>query len=148
MTKWIWFDVDGTWVDLYGVENWLDYLINENTLPYAIAKPLINLSAFARILHKLQKNGYKIGIVTWLSKNASVEYEKAVADTKKAYFKKHLPSVKFDAIDILPYGTPKEENRTGILFDDEKPNRDNWNGEAFDEKNLLENLKALCFAEG
>ena len=51
------FDMDGTIADLYGVENWLDYLIAENTRPYAIAKPLVNLSALARKLNALQRMG-------------------------------------------------------------------------------------------
>ena len=42
MTKTINFDMDGTFVDLYGVKNWLDYLINEDITPYKTAKPLVN----------------------------------------------------------------------------------------------------------
>ena len=37
------FDMDGTIADLYGVENWLEYLIAENTFPYANARPLLHL---------------------------------------------------------------------------------------------------------
>ena len=29
------FDMDGTIADLYGVENWLEYLINGDAFPYA-----------------------------------------------------------------------------------------------------------------
>ena len=39
MTTTIFFDMDGTIADLYGVENWLDYLIASDVLPYEIAKP-------------------------------------------------------------------------------------------------------------
>ena len=28
----VYFDMDGTIANFYGVENWLEYLINENTL--------------------------------------------------------------------------------------------------------------------
>lgn len=66
----IFFDMDGTIADLYGVENWLDYLINADALPYEIAKPLIRLSALAKILNRLQKQGYKIGVISWLAKTA------------------------------------------------------------------------------
>lgn len=34
------FDMDGTIADLYGVENWFEYLTAENVKPYKIAKPL------------------------------------------------------------------------------------------------------------
>ena len=139
----IWFDMDGTIADLYGVENWLPQLINENTKPYAVASPLINMNSLARVLNRLQRKGYKIGIVSWTSKNASADYEKAIAKAKKQWLSKHLNSVKWDNVDVISYGTPKNINRTGILFDDEKPNRTNWNGTAYDEKNILEILKNL-----
>ena len=74
MIKTINFDMDGTFVNLYGVENWLDYLINEDTTPYEIAKPLFNMSLFARLINKLQREGWEIGIITWLSKNATNDY--------------------------------------------------------------------------
>ena len=64
----IWFDMDGTIADLYGVENWLDYLIAEDVKPYAEAKPLVNLSRLARYLNRLQKAGYNLGVISWLSK--------------------------------------------------------------------------------
>ena len=41
MKKEIWFDMDGTIADLYGVENWLEMLIAEDPTPYAVAKPLL-----------------------------------------------------------------------------------------------------------
>ena len=47
------FDMDGTIADLYGVENWLDYLIAEDAFPYETAEPLLRLSALARRLHNL-----------------------------------------------------------------------------------------------
>ena len=56
MTKAIYFDMDGTIADLYGVEGWLNDLESENERPYATAKPLIRMSALARVLNRLQKN--------------------------------------------------------------------------------------------
>ena len=78
MTTTIFFDMDGTIADLYGVENWLDYLINADAFPYEIAKPLIRLSALARVLNRLQKQGYKIGIISWLAKNSDIAYDERV----------------------------------------------------------------------
>ena len=51
----IWLDMDGNFVDLYGVENWLEDLTNHNPRPYIMAKPLVCLSVLARTLNKLQK---------------------------------------------------------------------------------------------
>ena len=146
MTTTIFFDMDGTIADLYGVNNWLDYLLASDTLPYKIAKPLVKLNSLARILNRLQRNGYKIGIISWLSKSGSDEYNSAVAEVKKNWLRKHLASVKFDEIHIVNYGTPKQvfaKTANDILFDDEKPNRDNWTGKAFDVDEIIEILKGI-----
>ena len=140
------FDMDGTIADLYGVENWLDYLINENTFPYANAKPLVRLNLLARRLNTLQRNGYNIAVISWLSKSGTEEYNRAVTEVKMAWLKKHLPSVSWDRITIVPYGTPKENfcfNPLDILFDDEERNRVNWTGKAYDVQNILEILAEM-----
>ena len=146
MTKAIYFDMDGTIANLYGVENWLENLRAENPMPYEKASPLLKLNQLAKILNNLQKKGWSIGIVSWLSKNSSENYDLEVTKAKNKWLKSHLKSVKFDEIKIVPYGTPKEKIVNfpkGILFDDELKNRENWKGQAFDEKNILEILKAL-----
>ena len=146
MTKAIYFDMDGTIVDLYGVENWLDMIINKDASLYTEATPLLRLSALARLLNKLQKNGYTIGIVSWLAKNSTENYDLAVSNAKINWLKSHLASVDFDEIKIVPYGTPKEKVvnfPNGILFDDEMQKRENWIGTAFDETEILEILKNL-----
>lgn len=140
------FDMDGTIADLYGVENWLDYLIAENTFPYANAKPLIRLNLLARRLNTLQRNGYEIAVISWLSKSGTEEYNRAVTEVKMAWLKKHLPSVNWDRITIVPYGTPKENfcnNPLDVLFDDEERNRTNWTGKAYDVQNILEILAEM-----
>ena len=137
------FDMDGTIADLYGVENWLDYLIAENTYPYANARPLLRLSALARKLNTLQRDGYNLAIISWLSKSGTGEYNKAVTEVKMAWLRKHLPSIKWNEIHIVPYGTPKQNfcnTPFDILFDDEKRNRNNWTGKAYDVQNILEIL--------
>ena len=143
MERKIWFDCDGTFIDLYGVNGWLEDLINCNPRPYLIAKPLVNLSAFARILNNLQKRGHEINIITWTSKNSTTEYHEVVKQAKLKWLKKHLSSVHWNNIYILKYGTPKSSCGNGILFDDEEKNRIDWNGIAYDEKNLLEKLKGI-----
>ena len=143
----IWFDMDGTIADLYGVEGWLDYLIAKDALPYEIAKPLLRLSALARTLNKLKAKGYKVGIISWLAKNSTAEYDELVADAKEKWLRNHLASVIFDEINIVAYGTPKQtfaKSDSDILFDDEKPNRDAWTGVAFDADKIMEVLKGLA----
>ena len=140
------FDMDGTIADLYGVENWLEMLIAEDTTPYAEALPLLRLSTLARKLNALQRSGYDLAIISWLSKSGSDAYNEAVTAVKLNWLKKHLPSVNWDRITIVPYGTPKQnfcENPLDILFDDEAKNRDNWIGRAYDVQNIMEILRTF-----
>ena len=144
--KAIYFDMDGTIANLYGVENWLDMLRSENALPYENAAPLVRMSQLARLLNKLQAKGYIIGIISWLAKDSTETYDLEVKKAKINWLRNHLKSVNFDEIKIVPYGTPKEKTvdyPNGILFDDEEQNRKNWQGQAFDETEILEILKAL-----
>ena len=140
------FDMDGTIANLYGVENWLAMLTAEDTTPYEDALPLLRLSALARRLNNLQRNGYHIAIISWLSKTGSTEYNERVTEAKLNWLAQHMPSVNWDAIHIVPHGTPKQnfcENPLDILFDDEAKNRDNWTGRAFDVQNIMEILRTF-----
>ena len=74
------FDMDGTFVDLYGVDNWLDDLINEKTRPYDEAKPLVNLARLAKAMNKARRNGNKVCIVSWLAKNATDSMMKSLIE--------------------------------------------------------------------
>lgn len=139
----IWFDMDGTIADLYSVENWLNMLIAEDATPYEIARPLVNMSRLARAIHKAQDHGNKVGVISWASKMASEEYTKRIEVAKIEWLHAHLPSVTFDSINVIPYGTPKSTCGTGILFDDEKRNRDEWNGESYTEADIFSVLASL-----
>lgn len=144
--KAIYFDMDGTIANLYAVSGWLEKLRSYNPEPYANAKTMVNMAMLARLLNSLQRKGYKIGIVSWLSKSSTDDYNSAVTEVKKEWLKKHLTSVNFDEVNIVPYGTPKAEVvkiKNSILFDDELQNRNAWQGIAYDEKNILEILKNL-----
>ena len=147
MYKAIYFDMDGTISDTYGVENWLDYLIAGKTKPYREAKPLVDMRQLAKLLNTLQAQGWKIGVISWLSKSGTDEYNERVTQTKEKWLAKHLGSVNFDEIKIAKYGTPKQflaDHPFGILFDDEQPNRDAWVGEAYDVHNILQVLTAIA----
>lgn len=142
----IWFDMDGTIADLYGVENWLPMLRASDPTPYMVASPLVRLATLARMLNKLQKKGYEVGVISWLSKSGTPSYNAAVTAAKYYWLSKHLPSVDFDNIHIVPYGTPKQVfcgSPSDILFDDEERNRENWTGKAYDADQILEVLRSL-----
>lgn len=143
MNKAIYFDMDGTIADLYGVDGWLEDLLHEDVRPYAEARPLVNLQRLARILNRLIRDGYSINVISWTSRGGSAEYNKEVAKVKIQWLETHLKSVKFSKIEILPYGTPKELFGEGILFDDEEHNRESWGEGAYTEKEIFKVLKNL-----
>jgi hypothetical protein len=143
MERKIYLDMDGTWVNLYGVEGWLNDLINYNPRPYAEAKPLVHLATLARTIHELQRAGWAVCIISWLSKNSTVDYDMEVKNAKLAWLANHIPSVEWDEIHIIEYGTPKYTCGNGILFDDEERNRNEWKGIAYSEENLIKNLRDL-----
>lgn len=146
----IFFDLDGTLANLYEVDGWLDYLRAYDPTPYTRAAVMHNMSLLARRLNQLQAAGYELGVISWLSKVSCKEYDKAVTIAKIAWLKKHLHSVHFNHINIVEYGTPKANFMTSendILFDDEKANRENWGGEAFEPQDILEVLTELLKGE-
>ena len=125
------FDMDGTIADLYAVENWLPKLRNEDATPYEQARPLVNMARLARALNRAVRLGAEIAIVSWGSKNGSAEYLERVRQAKVNWLKKHLPSVKWTDIKVVPYGTPKSTLGNGVLFDDEEHNRNEWGEGAY-----------------
>ena len=147
MTKAIYFDMDGTIANLYGVNNWLECLMNEYTKPYREAKSLVNMRELGKELNRLQQLGYTIGIISWLARDASDEYNNRVTTAKRNWLNKHLSAVRFDEIHIVKYGTPKHTLGNGILFDDEVRNRIEWNkvdnNIAFDVDNIIKVLRTI-----
>ena len=144
--KTIYFDMDGTIADLYSYENWLFCLRRHDVLPYVKAAPMLNMRVLARTLNRLQKQGYKLGVISWTSKDSTDNYKELVRQKKIAWLKNHLGSVKFDEIHIVKYGTPKHyvaKDRQGILFDDNLDVRKKWKGEAYPETAIMEILKRL-----
>ena len=140
----IWFDMDGTLADLYAVDGWLEALRNEQTTPYEQAPVMLNFSQLARQLNALRRAGVKIGIISWTAKFGSEPYNLAVEMAKRNWLARHLPSVEWDEIKIVRYGTNKRETcGEGILFDDEEQNRKTWGVNAYEPNQILEILKAL-----
>lgn len=118
----IYFDLDGTVFDLYGKTNWLELLENENPTAYegemlkGLTKEKLNNVATAL----LNKN-VEFGVITWLSKNSSKQFEIASAKVKEKWVKENMEFVtEFNAVS---YGTPKQKAikkrcKKMILLDD------------------------------
>ena len=142
----IWFDMDGTIADLYGVENWLEMLIAHDETPYAIAKPIVNLSVLARLMNKVQRKGFEICIVSALAKDSTAEYDERVRNAKIKWLANHLKSVHFDENRFVPYWYTKNDVNTGadVLFDDEERHLEKWTGTAVHASKMIETLKAIA----
>lgn len=141
----IWFDMDGTIADLYAVEGWLPMLRAYDPKPYLMAKPMHHMATLARMLNKAQAQGHELCIISWCSKESTADYDALVAQAKRAWLAKHLPSVHWDIVKIVPYGQNKWETcKSGILFDDEERNRMAWEaGKAFTPETIFTTLATL-----
>ena len=149
MKKMIVFDMDGTIADLYGVENWLTDLRNENTRPYEQARPLYDMREMKKVLEQLKNNGWEIVVTTWLAKDGSKEYNKRTAYAKKEWLAKY--DFPYDEVHCVKYGTTKANctrNKADfqILIDDNKKVRDGWTlGTTVNAKyDIMKFLKALA----
>lgn len=133
MIKEIVFDMDGTIADLYGVTNWLEMLRAFDATPYEIAKPLVDMTELAELLKQLKGYGIRVSVITWLSKELTPDYGKAVRKAKRAWLKKY--GFPFDSFRGVAYGTPKHEvevkrlgkDEEALIFDDDVRVRRDWN---------------------
>lgn len=144
----IYFDMDGTIADLYGVDEWLNKLRAEEAAPYREAAPMIDLVEAVPLLLELQKRGYKLGIITWLSMDSSKEYKREVTRAKKEWLSRYFGEIIFDETHFVQYGTRKDYvafDKLGLLFDDSEEVRNKWRGVAINpqEENICEVLRKL-----
>ncbi len=129
MAKMLVFDMDGTIVDLYGVPNWLDKLESYDPSPYIEAKPMWDMRKLRMTLLVFSALGWKIRIVSWLSKGSTPEYDAFVRKAKKEWLKRYnFPA---DKVHLVQYGTTKAScvrkwASPGILIDDSRKVRDGW----------------------
>lgn len=147
-SKWIWFDMDGTLSDLYAVPGWKEKVRAFDPAPYREAKPLLHFAAFARQVNALKRKGYHVGVISWSSRVSTPEYHEAVAAAKHAWLRRHLPSVSWDSVLVVPFGTPKwQVCAPGMLFDDDEQNLIAWRehamGEAYGAEDITRILSAM-----
>lgn len=152
MNKTIVLDLDGTIVDFYGVDDWLNDIRNENTRPYDIAEPLYDMEMLNAILDVLRLQGWTIAITTWLAKGSTKAYDDAVRASKIAWLKKY--NFVYDEIHLVKYGTTKANctRKNGgyqILVDDNAKIREGWTlGNTIDaNKNIIDELLKLLESE-
>lgn len=130
MNKTLVFDMDGTIANLYGVENWLTDLRQENPRPYIIAEPMYDMEVLATVLEMLKMNGWRIAVTSWLAKQSTKDYDTKVRLAKREWLERyHFP---VDEIHLVKYGTTKANctRKLGgfqVLVDDNAEVRKGWN---------------------
>lgn len=142
--KWVYFDMDGTVADLYGVAGWLDYLLPEDTTPYVVAEPMHDMVLMCEVCEMLQDYGYHFGVITWTAKGGNANYNKAVEDAKLAWLRDNMPFI--EECKCVEYGTPKHSLGHGVLFDDVASIREEWDaeaGRAYTPEDLMKTLYKL-----
>jgi hypothetical protein len=111
-----------------------------------------NMDILAYALEELQKIGYEIAIITWLSKDSTEAFKEETRKAKLTWLRQM--GMPFDYFHGIQYGTTKadavrpylNEYETAILFDDNAKVRKGWHyGETVnpEEINIVEYLLAL-----
>ena len=120
----VYFDMDGTIADFYGVEGWLESILDRDTRPYDIAAPIEGIERLAGLCAAY---GATVGVISWLARDSSAAYDKAVTDAKRKWIADNFPWA--EDIHIVKYGTPKStvtDATSAVLLDDETPNCHEW----------------------
>lgn len=141
----VYFDMDGTIADLYGVKpkitnysqgkelNVFQRLDANDADVYKEAAPI---PQFITMMHQFKEMGYRIGIITAGSRfppntprdvkdKMNIETEKA----KREWIQQQGLSSIVDTFQFVPYGVSKyevAEDKTGILVDDEDKVLNTW----------------------
>lgn len=104
----VFFDLDGCLFNLYGKENWLEMLRNEQPGAfYGDFLPEIDLNEFYLTISRLQTYGVQFAVITWLPMQASPEYEEICRAEKNDWIFENLPFAQ--EVSIVPYGIPKQD---------------------------------------
>lgn len=152
MNKTLVFDMDGTIANLYGVENWLVMLREENPTPYLVAEPMYDMVELVNLLNALKGQGWTIAVTSWLAMGSTKAYDEKVRNAKRAWLETY--NFPFDEIHLVKYGTTKANctRKNGgyqILVDDNEKVRKGWTlGDTINaNEDIIEKLMELLLTE-
>ena len=125
----VYLDMDGTIFDLYGKDNWLARLENEDETVFGGDDRLTDEQTLIKVF---PKEKYEIIVLSMTPKNASKSYCDKVIEMKNAWLDAYFPSISKRI--YKKYGVNKnlKNSKNAILVDDNKKIRENWNGIALD----------------
>ena len=121
----VYLAMDGTIANLYGIENWLGRLRNEDSTIFTECETLITEKALFD-LYPVEK--YEIRILSMTPKKATKRYCMSVIAQKNEWLDIHFPHIKKRI--YLPYGHNKnlKNSVNKILIDDSEIIRNNFRG--------------------
>lgn len=130
----VYLDMDGTIADLYGINNWLPRLQNEDSTIFLECRPLITEDTLLKIF---PTSHYEIIILSMTPKNATKEYCNGVAAQKNQWLDKYFPSISKRI--FKKYGNNKnlKNSINAILVDDNELIRNNFKGLALNPNEIF-----------
>lgn len=129
----VYLDMDGTIANLYGIENWLPRLRNEDSKIFLECAPLITEQ---KLFETFPEEKFEIKILSMTPKGASKEYCKDVQNQKNIWLDKYFPKLKNRIYRTYGHNKNLRNSFHAILVDDSAPIRENWNGLAIDPLTL------------
>lgn len=126
MSKLVYFDMDGTISDLYGVSNIFNRLDSLDASVYYEAKPI---NKYIDMLKEFHNMGYKVIILSCLGMISEKQFDIDTINNKNRWLDEYVGDKYIDERIYLPYTKHKEQYITeyGILVDDDDKVLMNWN---------------------
>ena len=139
MNKIVYFDMDGTLADLYGVTNVFKRLDALDANVYSEAKPI---DTYINMLKEFKNMGYKVVILSCLGMISDKQFDKDTVRNKGLWLDKYVGKQYIDERIYIPNTKHKEQyiNEYGILVDDDDKVLMNWN---YDRIKAINNNKAI-----
>jgi histidinol phosphatase-like enzyme len=141
MNKVVYFDMDGTIADLYGVSNVFNRLDNLDASVYYEAKPI---NKYIDMLKEFHNMGYKVIILSCLGMISDKQFDKDTIYNKGIWLDKYVGKEYIDERIYIPNTKHKETYTNmygnGILVDDDDRVLINWK---YDRIKAINDNKAI-----
>lgn len=121
----LYLDMDGTIANLYGLDNWLERLLNEDKTVFIDCEPLITEKQLLT-LYPLEK--YDIRILSMTPKNATQAYCESVREQKNVWLDKYFPRLQKRLYMAYGYNKNLKNSKNAMLIDDNDKIRANYKG--------------------